>query len=294
MTKLPLIGRTAIITGANQGLGLAIAQAFVAAGAHLMICARDADRLAEAERLLASSRATADQRILAVPTDISQPEQVTALVKQTIATIGRLDILVNNAGIYGPKGRIEDIDWAEWKAAFDINLHGSVLMCRAVLPHFRKQHYGKIIQLSGGGATNPMPRLESYATTKAAIVRFCESLAHDVRDDGIDVNAVAPGLLDTRLLDEVIAAGPGQVGPIFHKRMVEAKAKGKAAPLELGANLCVYLASAASDGITGRLLSAQWDRWQTLHERAGELAASDIYTLRRITAKERGKIWDPA
>ena len=90
----------------------------------------------------------------------------------------------------------------------EINIYGSVLPCRAVLPHFKQQRYGKIVQLSGGGATNPLPRISAYAASKAAVVRFAETLALEVQDDGIDVNAIAPGALNTRMLDEVLAAGP--------------------------------------------------------------------------------------
>ena len=115
---------------------------------------------------------------------------------------------MNNAGVYGPMGSIEDVDWDAWVRAIEINLFGSILMCRALLPHFKAQRYGKIIQLSGGGATNPLPRISAYAASKAAIVRFAESLALEVRDEGIDVNAIAPGALNTRMMDELLAAGP--------------------------------------------------------------------------------------
>jgi NAD(P)-dependent dehydrogenase (short-subunit alcohol dehydrogenase family) len=159
-----------------------------------------------------------------------------------------------------------------------------------VLPHFKKEGHGKIVQISGGGATNPMPRLTAYATSKAAVVRFAESLALEVQDHGIDVNAIAPGALDTRLLDEVIAAGPGAVGQDFYDRMVKTKAQG-GTPLAVGAALAVFLASRASDGITGRLISAVWDPWATLPERLDDLRKTDVYTLRRIVPKDRGLPW---
>ena len=198
-----------------------------------------------------------------------------------------LDIVVNNAGIYGPKGLSEEVDWLEWVRAIEINLFGSVLVARAVLPHLKRRGYGKLIQLSGGGATAPLPNLSAYAASKAAIVRFMETLAHEVRADGIDVNAIAPGALNTRMLDEVIAAGPEQVGAAFYARAVEQQASG-GTPLEHGANLAVYLASAESDGITGRLLSAVWDPWATLGDHRAELADTDVFTLRRIVSGDRG------
>ena len=124
-----------------------------------------------------------------------------------LESCGRIDILVNNAGIYGPKGAIEDVDWDEWMQAININLLGSVLACREVLPHFKQQRFGKIIQISGGGATTPMPFISAYAASKAAIIRFIEGLAGEVKDFGIDVNAIAPGALNTRLLEEILSSG---------------------------------------------------------------------------------------
>ena len=105
----------------------------------------------------------------------------------------------------------------------------------------------------------------------------------------MDVNAIAPGALATRLVDEVLAAGPEKVGAAFFEKNKQWKEKG-AVPLELGARLAVYLASAESDGITGKLISAQWDPWEKLHEFKSDLN-SDIYTLRRIVPKDRGKTW---
>jgi NAD(P)-dependent dehydrogenase (short-subunit alcohol dehydrogenase family) len=172
----------------------------------------------------------------------------------------------------------------------EINVYGSVLPSRALVPHFKQHRYGKIVQLSGGGATNPLPNISAYAASKAAIVRFAESLALEVKPFGIDVNTIAPGALNTRMLDEVLAAGPDAVGRDFYDRMVTTKNQG-GTPLERGAALAVYLGSAASDGITGRLLSAVWDPWEQLASRRADLDASDVYTLRRIVPKDRGFTW---
>jgi len=183
------------------------------------------------------------------------------------------------------------VDWAEWVQAIEVNLLGSILLCRELLPHFKKNRYGKIIQLSGGGATNPLPRLSAYAASKAAIVRFAETLAEEVRADHIDVNSVAPGPLNTRLLDEVLQAGPEKVGKDFYERSLKQKAEG-GAPVEKGAALSVFLASSASDGITGKLISAVWDDWDTFPQHLDDLNQSDVYTLRRIVPKDRGLKWD--
>lgn len=284
-----LEGRNAIITGANQGLGYAIADAYVRAGASLLICARGSASLGEAcEKLLAHSGP--HQKVVAQAADVSKPADAERLVETALESFPALHVLVNNAGVYGPMGPIEEVDWNSWIKAIEINLLGSVLMCRAVLPHFKSRGYGKIIQLSGGGATNPLPYISAYAASKAAIVRFAETLAEEVRKDHIDVNIIAPGALNTRLLDEVLAAGPDKVGKDFYDRSIKQKAEG-GTPFERGVKLAIFLGSQASDGITGKLISAVWDPWQTLPEHLEDLRKTDIYTLRRIVPKDRGLNW---
>lgn len=289
MMQKVLSGKVAIITGANQGLGFEIAKTYVLAGADVMLCARNAGMLEQSQAALAPLAETG-QKILIKACDVSNEADVQALVSDTIDQLGNLHILVNNAGIYGPKGEIEDVDWAEWMKAIEINVYGSILMCRAVLPHLKAQGYGKVIQLSGGGATNPMPRMSAYAVSKAAIVRFAETLAEEVRGMGIDVNAIAPGALNTRMLDEVLEAGPEKVGKAFYERSLKQKESGGTS-LERGAALALFLASAVSDGITAKLISAVWDNWEQWPAYLDKLSTSDIYTLRRIAGRDRGCEW---
>lgn len=284
-----LIGKQAIITGANQGLGLEIARKYVLAGADVVLCARNADLL-ESARAELVSMADNNQKIMVQKADVSSQADVRNLVDQTLTQLGGCHILVNNAAVYGPKGEIQSVDWAEWVRAMEINVYGSVLMSQAVVPHFKAQGYGKIIQLSGGGATNPLPRLSAYASSKAAVVRFAETLAEELRGTGIDVNAIAPGALNTGMLDEIIEAGPREVGIDFYERAVKQKATG-GTPLDRGANLALFLASSASDGITAKLISAVWDDWEHWPGHLKELSGSDAYTLRRIAGRDRGLIW---
>ena len=287
--SMTLAGRAAIVTGASQGLGRAIAEAYVAAGASVCICARDAALIEEVRRDLAA-RAGAGQRVEAIAADVSRAGDVERLVAGALKAFPQVHVLVNNAGVYGPMGPIEDVDWTEWVRAIEINLMGSVLCCRALMAHFKAHRYGKVVQLSGGGATQPMANVTAYAASKAAIVRFAESLADEGREFGIDVNSIAPGALNTRLLDELLAADPAKVGEGFYKKMAALEESG-GTPLERGAALAVYLGSAESDGITGRLLSAVWDPWESLADRREDLRTSDIYTLRRIVPKDRGLPW---
>ena len=285
---MKLKGLNALVTGGSQGLGEAIAEHFLRAGANVVICARsEKELLATRDRL---ARLFPTQKILAKTCDVASEGQVKALVDFALRELGPLHILVNNAGIYGPKGPTESVDLSAWRQAMEVNLFGVLLPCRAVIPHFKKAGRGKIIIISGGGATNPLPNISAYAASKAAVVRLMETLAEELRPFHIDVNAIAPGPLATRLVDEILAAGPEKVGQAFFDKNKQWKEKG-AVPLSLGAELAVHLASAQTDGITGKLISAQWDPWAKLHEHRDELAKSDIYCLRRIVPEDRGQKW---
>jgi NAD(P)-dependent dehydrogenase (short-subunit alcohol dehydrogenase family) len=286
---MKLKGLNALVTGGSQGLGRAISEAFVREGANVICCARDEKLLTAAGEALRKTAAPG-QKILARPCDVASEPQVNELFAFALEQLGSLQILVNNAGIYGPMGPTENVDLAHWKRAVEINLYGVLLPCRAAIPHFKQTGRGKIIIISGGGATNPLPNISAYAASKAAAVRLMETLAVELKPFHVDVNAIAPGALATRLVDEVLAAGPGKVGRAFYEKNRQWKEKG-ATPLHLGAGLAVYLASAESDGITGRLVSAQWDPWAKLHEHREQLAASDIYCLRRIVPEDRGQEW---
>lgn len=284
-----LAGRTALITGASQGLGLEIARHYLRAGASgVCICARESAALAAAERELAAL-AGDGQVVFAQSADVADGADVQRLADSALARFPQLTILVNNAGIYGPKGALEDVEWEAWRRTLEINLFGSVMLARTLAGHFKRRGYGKVIQLSGGGATKPMPGLSAYAASKAAVVRFAETLAEELRPYRIDVNALAPGGLNTRMLDEVLAAGPERVGERYYEQALEQQRSGGDPPSR-GAELATWLGSAASDGVSGKLISAVWDPWSELAEHRDELN-SDVYTLRRIVPSDRGFDW---
>jgi len=287
---MKLDGRSALITGASQGLGRAIAEQFVRAGANVLITARSAELLFRTRDDLAALALHSAQKVLAHVADVGCPDSCRETMAYARAHLDNLGILVNNAGIYGPMGPLEEVDWDQWVEAVRINLLGTALMCREFIPYLRSLKYGKIINLSGGGATAPLPRISAYAVSKAAVVRLTETLAEELKECHVDVNAIAPGALNTRLLDEVLVAGPEKVGRDFYERSLKQRDSGGAG-LHCGAALAVYLASAESDGISGRLFSAVWDDWANMAKRRDELARSDIYTLRRITPEDRGRQW---
>lgn len=283
-----LNNRTALITGGSQGLGKVIAEHFLREGAQVALCAR------QERELFATWAELSDQypqrKVVAQRCDVAEERQVDELVAFALRELGSVQVLVLNAGVYGPMGPTESVDLEQWRRALDINLYGVLLPCRALIPHFKRAGGGKIVIISGGGATNPLPNISAYAASKAAVVRLMETLAEELKPHQVDVNAIAPGALATRLIDEVLAAGPDKVGQAFYQKNREWKETGATSPA-LGAGLAVYLASPASDGITGKLISAQWDPWRSLHDHRQELAQSDIYCLRRIVPEDRGKKW---
>ena len=283
--KLDILGKIAVISGANRGFGLEISRKFLSSGASVVMCAREGALLQKAESdLLKTLRS--GQNILIASVDVSNEISVNGLIEKTLSKFSKIDILVNNAGIYGPMGPIESLDINEWRKALDINLIGSVLMARAVLPAMKRQKRGKIIQISGGGATQPLPNISAYATSKAAIVRFAETLSEEVKGFGIDVNSLAPGALNTRMLEEVLMAGPEAVGKDFYERSLQQKETGGAS-IDRATELALFLASSKSDGITGKLISAAWDNWEEWPNHITELRSTDAYTLRRIVGSDR-------
>jgi NAD(P)-dependent dehydrogenase (short-subunit alcohol dehydrogenase family) len=247
----------ALITGASRGLGAVTNQTFLNYGADVVATSKSG------KNNTAKCDLTAD-----------------AAAKQIIYFadtffMSELNTIVCNAGIYGPIGPVEDNNWNEWKEAIETNLFAVVNLCRYAVPIFKKQRRGKIIILSGGGATKPMANFSAYAASKAAVVRFAETLAEEVRDYNIQVNCVAPGSMNTSFMEKAIHAGPEKAGKDFHDRMLKQQVEGGDS-MQNAAELIAFLASEESNHITGRLISAVWDDWKNLNLK------DNMYTLRRI------------
>lgn len=188
--------------------------------------------------------------------------------------IPAVDILVNCAGIYGPIGPFASSDMLEWQRTIFVDLLLAVQACHSVVAGMILRGYGKIINISGGGATKARPNFSAYATSKAALVRFTETLAEEVKLFHIDVNAVAPGMMRTAMTDKVLAAGPEAAGIEEYKQ-----AESCDTTPERAAKLVAFLASHESDGITGRLISVH-DPWEGM--RAADFQGRpDKYRLRR-------------
>lgn len=277
-----LKGKVAIITGGSQGIGLAIAKRFARAGARIVLLART-------KRDLLKVKAYFDKRNLICSIfqcDVSNPRQVARTITKIRKTHKQIDILVNNAGIYGPIGLVVNANSKKWLKTIQVNLFGYFLMTKAVLPYMMKQKKGKIINLSGGGAMAPFPHFSAYASSKAAIVRFTETVAREVKPYRIDVNSVSPGGVNTRLVGQVLRAGKRAAGHRFYTQITKQKRGG--VPPEKAAELALFLASSRSDGLTGKLISAVRDHWQGIPRQIKKVTSSDVFTLRRISSKDCG------
>jgi NAD(P)-dependent dehydrogenase (short-subunit alcohol dehydrogenase family) len=269
--------RVAIITGAGRGIGRAIAIAFSREGARLFLAARTERELSET----VSACRTDDNTARAVVTDVSDWNQVQHLIKTAVQEAGQVDILVNSAGIYGPIGPTAEIDISSWVRAAEVNLFGPFYLCRALIPHFIQRKQGKIILLGGGGATAPLPNFSSYAATKAGVVRLADTLAEELKSFNIQVNVIAPGLVDTHLQDDVLAAG-SRAGGLFNKIKQARETGAGAVSPEIAASLAVFLASPSSGKLTGKLIAAPYDPWREWAGKDESLNATPLYTIRRL------------
>ncbi len=278
--------KVSIITGASGGIGREIARAFAREGSHLVLASRTGANL---EAIRQEIKKLSSSGIEVFQADVSKPQEVTGLVGFALAKFATIDVLVNCAGVQGPIGMVTDIDSEKWLETIRINLYGTFLCIKAVLPTMIKNKKGKIINFSGGGAVSPRPRFSAYSASKAAVVRLTETLAEEIKEYNIGINAVAPGAVNTRMLDEVLAAGEA-AGEKELAAAIKQKKEGGVPPDKV-AELIVFLASPASDGLSGRLISLPWDGWREIPQHLDDVMSSDVYTMRRIIPKERGFDW---
>ena len=270
-----LEGKTALITGAGRGIGQAIALAYAREGARLSLGARSVSELEET----ADECRKLDAEVLITPTDVTDVSQVEGLIAATVERYSTIDILVNNAGIAGPVGVLQDNDLDAWINTVQINLIGVYLCCRAVVPVMKRQSAGRIVNLSGAGAANAWANMSAYCSSKAAVVRLTEVLALELADTKITVNALGPGSVHTRMWDGMTEDAAKAGADLIHEVGLRVTSGGGAS-IDRCADLAVWLAGSGADGLSGRIISAFNDDFESLTPRIPEIMASDLYTMR--------------
>lgn len=276
----------ALITGGSRGLGAVLVRRFWLGGYNLGVVSRNE---ADIHQVLNDLPQRGNQTATSLACDLGRPAEVAELIERAKSSFPKLDVLLNNAAIQGPIGTLESNDMAEWQRAVQVNLLAPVALCQGVIPALAADGGGAIINLSGGGATGPRPNFSAYAAAKAGLVRFSETLAEELKHTGIRVNSIAPGAMKTAMLGEVLAKGAAagdREMSVANKVFEEGGAS-----MDRVADLALFLASGASSGITGKLISAVWDNWDNWPQHMDELSMSDVYTLRRITGRDRGMGW---
>ncbi|MGP0053506.1 MAG: SDR family NAD(P)-dependent oxidoreductase [Solirubrobacteraceae bacterium] len=265
-----LAGTRVLVTGGSMGIGLEVSRELARRGARVVIAARGMDAIHAG---LATLDGTGHEGLhLDVSDDAGWREAIDA-----IDAAGPLHGLVAAAGVLGPIGPIEDVDPCAMIQTLEVNLVGTMLALHYAVPRL-VETAGRAVTFSGGGATSPLPRLDAYAASKAAVVRVTENVA---AAGHVEVNCVAPGFVATRMHEKTIEAGPAAAGADYYRRtQLELEAGGF--PASEAAELVCFLLSADARGISGRLLSAQWDRWREAEFRARLRADPSLATLRRI------------
>lgn len=270
-----------VITGSSSGIGRALADSLVAKGHSVWGLARSAQ-----------SAITGSGRFIALRCDVSDWTQIEAATNEIAGIVDHLDGLVACAGIQGEIAPALTADPLNWSATVRANLDGTYFAIRGFASLLTQSRRAKIVCMSGGGATKARVNFSAYGAAKTAIVRLVENIAEETRHIPFDINAIAPGAINTRLTDEVIRLGPATVGQAEYDAALKQKATGGSS-LARALGLIEFLLSEKSDSITGRLLAAPWDPWTTLDTHAGALAKSDIYTLRRIVPEDRPGLLQP-
>jgi 2-deoxy-D-gluconate 3-dehydrogenase len=236
-----LTGKAAIVTGGNGGIGLGMAEGLAAAGAAVVVAGRNAAKNKAAVETLAK----AGGKAIAVEADVTVEAACKKLAAETVKRLGRIDILVNNAGINIRK-RPEEYSFAEWQEVMRANLDSAFLMSQAVYPHMKKAGQGKIVCIGSMTTIFGAPFVAPYSASKGGIVQMARSLATAWAKDNIQVNSVLPGFIDTDLTRQARKDIPG-----IGERVVARTPAGRwGVPADL-AGVAVFLASAASDFVTG-------------------------------------------
>jgi NAD(P)-dependent dehydrogenase (short-subunit alcohol dehydrogenase family) len=273
----------AVVTGASRGLGRLCAHKLAAHGTDLLLIARDQGARTDVAGEIRAK--CPERRVTTLGCDLGDAEAPRHM-REAAEPLGPVDILVNNAAVQGPIGPAWEVPWHEFEAALRLDFLVPVALCRAVLPSMKARGCGWIINISGGGATSPRPMFTAYTAAKTALARFTETLAIETAGYGIRVNAVSPGAFASGI-KKVVRASVGKAGADEAMTAQQLLDSDDAVNAQKAARLVVYLTLGEGREVTGKLISAVWDRWDCFHRYPEVVAHKDVFALRRILPQER-------
>ena len=267
--------QVALITGAGRGLGRAFSLGLAKAGMRVAVVARSADQLAETVSLIQAAGGTA----IAIPADVADPGAVKEVAQEVRRSLGPVDLLINNAGAGGPFGPTWEVNAEQWWRNFETNMRAPFLCCREFLPHMIARGSGRIVNVASGAGTRAIPYMSAYVASKAALIRFTETVAVEARKSGVSLFSIQPGTVRTAMAKELLDSPEGSRWlPWFQKIFDE----GGDVTSDPAMSLVLFLASGKADELSGRFFAVPEDPARVV-ERAAEVKRDDLYALRMRT-----------
>jgi 3-oxoacyl-[acyl-carrier protein] reductase len=287
MREIKIQSKYILITGASKGLGYYLACEYWASGYNIFITSSNSIDLKKIAKSFPSKK---NQSLFFFPCDLSKKKSIDQLITVVKQKMPRIDVLINNAAIQGPIGKVWENNITNWHKTIKINLIAPVYLCQKIIPWMATHKNGSIINISGGGSTSKRPNFSAYSCSKTALVRFTENISEEIKSLGIKINCIAPGAMPTQMLKDIVLNGPLKSGIAEFNSAKKILLK-KNNSMKNTFNLCLFLSSSKSKDITGKIISSNWDKWKNWPKHIDHLSSSDLYTLRRITGKDRNISW---
>jgi NAD(P)-dependent dehydrogenase (short-subunit alcohol dehydrogenase family) len=272
----------ALITGGSRGLGLAFAQALARAGATVAMVARSENELRGAAQTIEQ----AGGHVLAFPADVTDRRAVEKIIAEVERQLGHIDLLVNSAGVFRALGPIAEVDPDDWWREVETNVRGTFLCTRAALPGMIARGRGRIINIASAAGLRALPTTSAYCLSKAAVIRFSESLAVEYDDRGVCAFAMHPGTVRTPMTNYIVESDEiGQHAPWVQQWFQQLFRESGDTPVQRSVELLLFLASGKADALSGRYIDVD-DDLDVLLKQTELIELDDLYTLRLRTHKE--------